>query len=808
LVVPGGRLPGLAGLSEYQRRRLELADMLRAVLPIVRGCADERREHQVRSLLTRLAAGRFQLAVAGQFSRGKTTLMNALLGGPYLPAGALPMTSVITTVRYGPRARALVRAHVAGLPLEVPVSQVARFVAESSTERVRRQVASVDVELPVELLRLGFEFVDTPGLGSAIAANTAATLRYLPRADAVVFVTGYDSALTQAESEFLVRAAGQAGQLFLVINKRDLVTEPQAADVTSYVQRWARQHLPGREPQVFGLSALEALESAVSADSERLAGGIEPFRAALIRFLTTEQGTTSLRAVAAAAALLVARQQRDLSAGTVTDPATVAAAFDARLSQLQVRLDAAADEIAGSVAAALPSLLAERRGEWKAALRDLVAAAATAPPDEDASAASALDRVHAGLTALQLAGRQAAAAWLEERAAEVRAAVIGLAASGIGSLLDLAGSARQHGAELAGLPVLASGPAGWSGEDVPDLLIPAVEWVVPDPHLKGRRGRGTPGEDVGRVLSDCRAAAVDSFVTRAGDAFRQAAMDWVERLRDQTARQAAQEAGQFRRYLTDPPRAKDVAVLADLTGRLATYSESLAGPPQAADGSPAETAAATLLPQAGHTQPCVICTALEQAKEDYLVHRQFMLATSQEDQARHAASGGFCPVHTWQYARMASPVGISAGHAAVASTIAAALDGIANSGLGSAGQLAREVAQLAADPSCAVCAVLAAAEQQAAADRAAQADQAAPPALCVRHLSLVLQAGPSEAAAQAMVRALAQALRRASADMRSYALKREALRRGLITADEDGAYRDALALLRGSPALALPAESQ
>jgi Dynamin family len=49
----------------------------------------------------RLAEDRFQLAVVGQFSRGKSTLMNAFLGKPYLPMSALPTTSVITTVRYG-----------------------------------------------------------------------------------------------------------------------------------------------------------------------------------------------------------------------------------------------------------------------------------------------------------------------------------------------------------------------------------------------------------------------------------------------------------------------------------------------------------------------------------------------------------------------------------------------------------------------------------------------------------------------------------------------------------------------------------
>ena len=77
------------------------------------------------------------------------------------------------------------------------MAEVARFVAQASFERTRMEVTSVEVEIPAELLRLGFEFVDTPGIGSAIAANTAATLRYLPQADAVVFVTGFDSALTE-----------------------------------------------------------------------------------------------------------------------------------------------------------------------------------------------------------------------------------------------------------------------------------------------------------------------------------------------------------------------------------------------------------------------------------------------------------------------------------------------------------------------------------------------------------------------------------------------------------------------------------
>jgi len=106
--------------------------MIRAALHLARGSGDEEAEKRARELLARLAGDRFQLAVVGQFSRGKTTLMNALLGGSYLPMGALPMTSVITTIRYGSQPRAMVRRRAADLRVEVPLADVAEFVSSSS----------------------------------------------------------------------------------------------------------------------------------------------------------------------------------------------------------------------------------------------------------------------------------------------------------------------------------------------------------------------------------------------------------------------------------------------------------------------------------------------------------------------------------------------------------------------------------------------------------------------------------------------------------------------------------------------------
>jgi len=799
------------GLAGYQQRRLELADMIRAVLPVARAYGDDQREQDIRALLTRLAAGRFQLAVIGQFSRGKTTLMNALLGQAYLPMGALPMTSVVTTVRYGTRARALVRSHAAALPVEVPVAEVTRFVAQASAERTRMRVASVEVEIPAELLRLGFEFVDTPGVGSAIAANTAATLRYLPQADAVVFVTGFDSALTSAETDFLTGAAEQAGKLFVVLNKRDLVTDADAADVTGYVRRWTRDHLRA-EPPVFGISALQALDGAMSSDLRQLAdSGIGPLRDALSRFLTAEQGRVALGNVAVAAAGLVARQQRDLQAGQLAggdrpDHASAVTGFDSRVSELHDQLTAVADRIARTADGAVPGVLSERGPGWEAELRGILAPAAAAP--HGAGVAPDADPVSDALDALRVAGRQAAGDWLERRAAELREAVIGPAAEDIGALLDLARSPRELGAAIAGLPVYAGRLAGWAAEEMPEFTVPVVDWIVPDPPARSRRrrSRGNADGDADRAMSAAVDAAVAGFAGRAESAFRVAAADWARRLGEQAVRQASAEAAQFRRYLSVPPREDDVAVLTDLAGRLVGFRESLAAwVPDAisvAAGTEAEPQAAAV---ARNGLACRICDELETAQTQYLIRRQYLLATSEADQALHAETGGFCPLHTWQYAHLASPVGISAGNARLAGQVASALRDAA-AGCRNASELAGRLAVMARTSACPACAILAATERDAAAELAARVPSAAkPPPLCLRHLALVLQKHPSLPDGQVMTSALAAMLQRSSENMRAYALKREALRRGLVTADEASAYSDALRLLAGQPALALPA---
>ena len=169
-VMAGADPGGDSSLRSYQALKLDVADLTRAFVALARESGDRRSERAGRELLTRLAGDRLDLAVLGQFSRGKSTLMNAIMGRAYLPMGARPTTSVVTSVHHGDRPRALVHRRGHPLPLEVPIDTLTDHVTR--VEERSSEVTRVDVELPAEVLRLGFNFVDTPGIGSAITTGT------------------------------------------------------------------------------------------------------------------------------------------------------------------------------------------------------------------------------------------------------------------------------------------------------------------------------------------------------------------------------------------------------------------------------------------------------------------------------------------------------------------------------------------------------------------------------------------------------------------------------------------------------------
>jgi small GTP-binding protein len=280
-------------LKEYEQEKFAIADIIRSAQAV--DTKDQISQSECRDLLTRLAEDRFNLLVVGRFSRGKSTLMNALLGGDHLPTGIVPLTSVITTVRYGSRKQVVLTFNDRSLRREVPLSQLAEYVTQQSNPGNVKNVAYAEIELPVEILRRGFFFVDSPGLGSSITENTQTTERFLPQADAFVLVTSYESPLSEEEDRILHRIRLTNKKLFVVVNKQDTVSVEERREALAFVVERLQRFSFSETPRVYSLSARQGLHAKQSGDRDLLdESGLGSFEAELLRFLTEERAQSFL----------------------------------------------------------------------------------------------------------------------------------------------------------------------------------------------------------------------------------------------------------------------------------------------------------------------------------------------------------------------------------------------------------------------------------------------------------------------------------------------------------------------------------
>lgn len=234
----------------------ELDDLLESAVELS-GIADGRREGAAAGRLAeRLRAGRFQISVVGEFKRGKSTLVNALVGETAVPTGVLPLTAVATELAFGEPSATI--EHLDGSMEETGQDGIADYVAEQLNPKNVKQVARVVVRGRWPLLAGGVVLVDTPGAGSSFEHNTVAARAALLEADGAIVVLSADSPLSAAELDMLDALRDRRAPTFFVLNKVDHLDEPNLEQVRAFVATALLERL-GHASRVFEVDARAAL---------------------------------------------------------------------------------------------------------------------------------------------------------------------------------------------------------------------------------------------------------------------------------------------------------------------------------------------------------------------------------------------------------------------------------------------------------------------------------------------------------------------------------------------------------------------
>jgi len=429
---------------------------------------DQDRE-QIAALRARLDAARLRVLVAGEAKRGKSTLINALLGRAVLPAGVTPLTAVATTVRYGDDPHAEVR-FADGHEEKQPLTALPDLVTERGNPGNRRHVAAVTVYLDAPVLAGGVELVDTPGTGSVFAWDTAAAHEALETMDAAVFVLTADSPVSAAERDLYAKITGLAVATFTVLNKADHLDAAGLTEAAEFTRQVLAQ--AARSSGTPGAPDIRGRIYPVSALAELAGGdtGFAAFAADFTAYLASSrvadlQAAAVLRAQRIARSLLdevaLTRRAAQLAAGEAADRVT---RFGERLAEVAIRGQDAVAVAGAESARLLEDLNGAAEADGPRLGRDITRQLREAFGGElRTAAAGEIERKgRERLVALTVG---AAGAWRARRRDIIEQGLARTDARLAADLTAALGELRDSAAELLGLELLVTEPGGRLAEN-------------------------------------------------------------------------------------------------------------------------------------------------------------------------------------------------------------------------------------------------------------------------------------------------------------------------------------------------------
>ncbi|OPY93389.1 MAG: Bacterial dynamin-like protein [Syntrophaceae bacterium PtaU1.Bin231] len=173
------------------------------------------------------------VAILGQFKAGKSSFLNSFIGCDLLPVGVIPVTTAITRLQYGPRARAVV-TFLDATSSEVPLEAIADYTSEARNPGNERNVELVDLEVPALEPYKGLRFVDTPGLGSVFKYHMETSEHWLPEVGAAILAVSSDRPLSEHDLFLIRELMNHTPRIVLMLTKADLLSVEQQEEVVRF----------------------------------------------------------------------------------------------------------------------------------------------------------------------------------------------------------------------------------------------------------------------------------------------------------------------------------------------------------------------------------------------------------------------------------------------------------------------------------------------------------------------------------------------------------------------------------------------
>ena len=319
-------------LQRYQKNKQELTEILEETIRIFQEMGDDAKVQRLSEFKEKVQSDNFKVLVMGEFKRGKSTFINALLKEKVLPAYSKPCTAVINEIKYGDTPNAIIcfKKGIETLPdglapeivsyiqrfqgqdeipeLEVPFDELEQYVTIQDPGKDQEQSVAESpferavITYPLDLCRDGVEIIDSPGLNEQ-KTRTTLTTDYAEHVDAIIFVLLCKPLGSESEMK-CIDNLGFAGHksIFFICNAFDDIDDEDRDDIKKYAVEKLSAKSDLGDKGIYFISSKNALKARTSLDSgnpdspfyeDEMA--FEEMEKALTRFLVEDKGRIKLQ---------------------------------------------------------------------------------------------------------------------------------------------------------------------------------------------------------------------------------------------------------------------------------------------------------------------------------------------------------------------------------------------------------------------------------------------------------------------------------------------------------------------------------
>ena len=260
----------------------------------------------------------FSVGIMGEFRRGKSTVINALLRKKIVPSEIVPTSATLNYIRWDTQPRSVIHFKD-GTEKTVGIDELSSYVTKvtKASEAMAATVEDAVVYYPCQFCQNGVQIVDTPGLNDD-ERMTAISEKVIPTLDAIIMVLVKDSPFSQTEADFVRTKvmSSDLGRIIFVLNKIDEISDQEERQLmlnylkesiqTNVLDKMASMYGEDSEEykdaqskvsgiRIFGISARNALKGRLNGDDKMIEeSGILEFENALSHLLTEERGMLGL----------------------------------------------------------------------------------------------------------------------------------------------------------------------------------------------------------------------------------------------------------------------------------------------------------------------------------------------------------------------------------------------------------------------------------------------------------------------------------------------------------------------------------